>query len=140
VAVDLWVGRLTRPHEDVDVLASRRDEGTVHKVLQAAGWIHTPAREDVVGTNYTRDGYELQLTFVVPGDEGGVVVPLPEQPMVLSTGPLAYARRTIDDLSVRVLTLEMMLAIKGTPRPDESGGSKDRADLAVLRSVAESPS
>ena len=139
-AVDLWVGRLTRPHEDIDVLVWRRDEGRVHKVLQGAGWDHTPTPEDVVGTNYTRDGYELQLTFVVPGDEGGVVVPLPEQPMVLSSGPLAYARRNMDDLSVRVLTLELMLAIKGTPRPDEVGGSKDRADLAVLRSVAESPS
>ena len=26
-AVDLWVGRLTRPHEDIDVLVWRRDEG-----------------------------------------------------------------------------------------------------------------
>ena len=41
---------------------------------------------------------------------------------------------------MRVLTLEMMLAMKGTPRPDEVGGTKDRADLAVLRSVAEAPS
>jgi len=139
-AVDLWVGRLTRPHDDIDVLVWREDEARVHEALQGAGWVHTPTPADLVGTNYPRDGYELQLTFVVPGAGGGVVVPVPEQPMVLSTGPLAYARRTIDDLSVRVLTLEMMLAIKGTPRPDERGGSKDRADLAVLRSVAVSPS
>ena len=139
-AVDLWVGRLTRPHEDIDVLVWRRDEGRIHEVLQEAGWVHTPTPEDLVGTNYARDGYELQLTFVVPGAGGGVVVPIPEQPMVLSSGPLAYARRNMDDLSVRVLTLELMLAIKGTPRPDEVGGSKDRADLAVLRSVAEAPS
>ena len=99
-----------------------------------------PTPEDLVGTNYARDGYELQLTFVVPGAEGGVVVPVPEQAIVLSSGSLAFARRSLGDLSVRVLTLEMMLAIKGTPRPDEVGGSKDRADLAVLRSVAESPS
>jgi len=31
--------------------------------------------------------------------------------------------------------VEMMLAIKGTRRPDEMGGGKDRADLAALRSV-----
>ena len=139
-AVDLWAGRLTRPHQDIDVLAWRRDEGRVHQMLQEAGWVHTPTPEDLVGTNYAREGYELQLTFVVPGPEGGVVVPAPEQPIVLSTGPLAFARRNIDDVSVRVLTLEMMLAMKGNPRPDEAGGDKDRADLAVLRSVAESPS
>ena len=117
----------------------RRDEGRVHEVLEEAGWMHTPTPEDLVGTNYARDGYELQLTYVVPGAEsGGVVVPVPEQPIVLSSGPLGFARRNVDDLSVRVLTLGMMLAIKGTPRPDEVGGSKDRADLVALRSVAAS--
>jgi len=35
-----------------------------------------------------------------------------------------------------VLTLEMMLAIKGGARPDQVGGEKDRADLAALRSIA----
>jgi hypothetical protein len=77
---------------------------------------------------------------VVPDDEGGVIVPVPEQPIVLSSGPLAFARRNLDDRSVRVLTLELMLAVKGTPRPDEVGGAKDRADLRALRSVAEAPS
>jgi hypothetical protein len=139
-AVDLWVGRLTRPHDDIDVLVWRRDEARVHEALQGAGWVHTPTLEDLVGTNYSRDGYELQLTFVVPGAEGGVVVPVPEQPIVLSSGPLAYARRTLNDVSVRVLTLEMMLANKGTPRSDEVGGGKDRADLEALGSIAESPS
>ena len=108
--------------------------------LQGAGWVHTPTPEDLVGTNYARDGYELQLTFVVAGPQGGVGVPVPEQPIVLSRGPLAFARRKLNDVSVRVLTLEMMLATKGTPRPDEMGGAKDRADLEALRSLAESGS
>ncbi len=135
-AVDLWVGRLTRPHDDIDVLVWRHDEARVHDALGGAGWLHTPTREDLVGTNYARDGFELQLTFVVPGAEAGVVVPVPDQPIVLSTGPLAFARRHLGEVSVRVLTLDMMLVIKGTPRPDEVGGGKDRADLVALRSVA----
>src|SRR3954469_23280284 len=106
-AVDLWVGRLTRPHDDIDVLVWRHDQGRVHEALQAAGWTHAPTAEDLLGTNYARDGYELQLTFVAPGAEGGVIVPVPGQPMVLSSGPLAFSRRTLNDLSVRVLTLEM---------------------------------
>jgi Aminoglycoside-2''-adenylyltransferase len=28
-AVDLWMGRLTRPHDDIDVLVWRRDEARV---------------------------------------------------------------------------------------------------------------
>jgi hypothetical protein len=132
-AVDLWVGRLTRPHDDIDVLVWRHDEGRVHDALEAAGWLHTPTPEDLVGINYLRDGYELQLTYVVPGAEDGVVVPIPDQPIVLSTGPLAFSRRDLSGVPVRVLTLEMMLAIKSNPRTDEVGGGKDRADLAALR-------
>jgi hypothetical protein len=137
-AVDLWVGRLTRPHDDIDVLVWRHDENRIHEALEEAGWVHAPTPEDLVGTNYVSDGYELQLTFVVPGPDGGVVVPVPEQPIVLSSGPLAFERRKLNDVSVRVLTLEMMLAAKSTPRVDEVGGAKDRADLEALRSVAES--
>ena len=88
--------------------------------------------------HYAGDGYELQLTFVVAGPGGGVVVPVPEQPIVLSSGPLAFAIRKLNDVSVRLLTLDMMLATKGTPRLDEVGGAKDRADLEALRSLAES--
>jgi hypothetical protein len=87
------------------------------------------------GTNYTRDAYVLQLTYVVPGVERAVIVPVPEQPIAVSTKPLAFARRELNSVSVRVLTLEMMLAIKSSPRPDQDGGEKDRADLAALLSV-----
>src|SRR3954470_5239793 len=127
--VDLWVGRLTRPHDDIDVLGWRHDQGRAHEALEAAGWPHAPTAEDLLGTNYARDGYELQLTFVVPGAEGGVIVPVPGEPIVLSGGPLAFSVRNLNDLSVKVLTLEMMLTMKGNPRPDEVGGAKDRADL-----------
>jgi hypothetical protein len=137
-AVDVLVGRLTRPHDDIDVLVWRHDEARVHAALQGAGWVHAPTPEDLVGTNYGQDGYELQLTFVVPGPQGGVVVPVPEKPIVLSSGPLAFARRELNDVSVRVLTLETMLETKAAPRPDEAGGAKDRADLAALRTVAQS--
>ena len=139
-AVDLWVGRPTRPHDDIDVLVWRDDGGRVHDALRGAGWIHKPTPEDRVGTSYERDGYELQLTFVVHGPDGGVVVPVPAQPIELSSGPLEVACRHVGDLSVRVLTLEMMKASKATPRPDKVGGDKDRADLEALRSIAESPS
>jgi hypothetical protein len=136
-AVDLWVGRLTRPHDDIDVLVWRHDEARVDDSLAAAGWLHTPTPEDLVGTNYTRDAYMLQLTYVVPSAEGGVIVPVPEQPIVVSTRPLAFARRDLNAVSVRVLTLELMLATKSTPRTDQDGGEKDRADLAALRSVVD---
>ena len=134
-AVDLWVGRLTRAHDDIDVLVQRADEDGVDAALTAAGWVHTPRDDDLVGTEYAGDGYALQLTFVETDDEGRVVVPVPGQPIVVSDGPLDHARRPLGHLHVRVLTLEKMLEGKGVPRPDDAGGAKDRADLAALRAV-----
>ena len=136
-AVDLWVGRLTRPHDDIDVLVWRRDEPAVDAALEAAGWRHTPSPEDLLGTSYVREGHELQLTFVVPGADASVLVPVPQQPIVVSTAPLDIVRRELDGVSVRVLPLDVMLATKSTPRPDDVGGRKDRADLAALRAVAD---
>ena len=136
-AVDLWVGRVTRAHDDVDLLVRRSDEAAVDAALTGAGWTHTPHADDLVGTDYVRDGVDLQLTFVETDGEDRVVVPVPGQPIVLSTEPLAHARRPLGALQVRVLTLEKMLEGKSAPRPDGAGGDKDRADLVALRSVAD---
>ena len=136
-AVDLWVGRVTRDHDDIDVMVWRDDESRVHEALVGAGWRHTPTPEDLLGTSYVRDGAELQLTFVAPGEAGGVVVPMPGQPMLLSEGPLPFAVRELGATSARVVPLALMLAGKAMPRPDEVGGAKDRADLAALQSVAD---
>ena len=51
-AVDFWVGRLTRDHNDIDAAAWRRDYDKIRTVLLAAGWRHTPLADDVVGTRY----------------------------------------------------------------------------------------
>lgn len=135
-AVDLWAGRRTRAHDDIDVLVRRADEARVDAALTAAGWTHTPHDDDLVGTDYERDGDDLQLTFVETDDEGRLVVPVPGQPIVVSEGPLAPVRRRLGHLHVRVLPLEKMLETKAVPRPDDAGGAKDRADLEALRAVA----
>ena len=142
-AVDVWVGRRTRDHDDIDVLVWRADEAAIDEALSAAGWRHAPTEEDVVGTNYVRDGLEVQLTYAVrerdDGAEGAdrMVVPVPDQPLVLSEGPLGFAVRESAGAQVRVLPLQMMVALKTVPRPDESGGAKDRADLSALLEVAD---
>ena len=76
-AVDFWVGAVTRPHGDIDVAAWRADFDVIRSALVAAGWVHTPAKEDVVGTRYRMRTAELEFTFVESGEAGEVVVPLP---------------------------------------------------------------
>lgn len=135
-AVDLWVGRVTRPHEDIDVLVLRREQPQVDAALTAAGWVHTPHADDVVGTNYDGDGAVLQLTFADVGDDGGLVVPVPGAPVVVSTHPVEPARRPLGHLQVRVLPLAKMLETKASPRADEAGAEKDRADVEALSTLS----
>ena len=51
-AVDFWVGRVTREHDDVDIAAWRSDYDAIGSALQAADWRHTPVPDEVVGTRY----------------------------------------------------------------------------------------
>ncbi|MEP6761942.1 MAG: hypothetical protein ABJA93_11350 [Sporichthyaceae bacterium] len=83
-AVDFWVGAVTRPHGDIDVAAWRADFDVIRSALVAAGWVHTPAKEDVVGTRYRMRTAELEFTFVESGEGGEVVVPLPTGSVVWS--------------------------------------------------------
>ena len=51
-AVDFWVGRVTREHDDIDVAAWRNDYDAIGTALKAVGWRHTPVPDEVVGTRY----------------------------------------------------------------------------------------
>src|SRR4051812_38518760 len=46
-AVDFWVGRTTRDHNDIDAAVWRRDYDKIRAALLAAGWQHTPLKDDV---------------------------------------------------------------------------------------------
>ena len=85
-AVDFWVGRLTRDHDDIDAAAWRRDYEKIRAALLAVGGRHTPVEDDVVGTRYSRRSSELELTFVEDRD-GTVVVPIPEHEIVRTEEP-----------------------------------------------------
>ena len=63
-AVDLWVGRVTRVHDDIDVAAWRRDYDRIKVALEGAGWDHMPAPDDVVGTRYRWRSAEVEFTFL----------------------------------------------------------------------------
>ncbi|KRF45495.1 hypothetical protein ASH01_06615 [Terrabacter sp. Soil811] len=133
--VDFWVGRVTRPHDDVD-LAVRRDDGSaLHAALVGNGWLHTPFEDEVVGTRYVRAGVLLELTFVV--DEGGrVVIPFEPEAAVWSEQPFGDARQTLDGVTARVPALEIMVRDKRRPRvDDEHDEAKDRADYEALSRI-----
>ncbi|KJK12029.1 hypothetical protein UB45_10100 [Terrabacter sp. 28] len=130
-AVDLWCGRVTRQHHDVDLAVLLADRPAVHGLLVACGWAHEPQAGEVVGTRYRRDGVLLELTFVIHDGER-VLLPFEPEPAVWSERSFGSARRSLHGTSARVIALDVLLRDKNSPRDDPDDGEKDRSDLAAL--------
>ena len=133
-AVDLWVGRVTRPHGDIDVAAWRRDYDRIKAALEGAGWEHTPTPADLVGTRYRWRSAEVEFTFLDSDPQGNIVIPLAD-PVVWSAEPLGDVRRKLLGVGCRVIPLELLQAGKSFPREDAVEGAKDRADLEALSAL-----
>ena len=133
-AVDFWVGRVTRDHDDIDAAAWRRDYDKIRAALLSVGWRHTPLETDVVGTRYRWRSSELELTFVEDRD-GTVVVPIPEHEIVWTEEPFGDDERSLSDVRARVIPLELLRDGKRRAREAPAEAAKDVADHAVLADV-----
>ena len=133
-AVDFWVGRVTRPHDDIDVAAWRGDYDRIKTCLEGAGWEHTPTPSDLVGTRYRLRSAEVEFTFLDSGPDGKVVIPLAD-PVVWSAEPLGDHRRELRGVGCRVIPLELLRSGKALPREGTAEGAKDRADFEALSTL-----
>ena len=133
--VDFLVGRRTRPHSDVDLAVRRRDRPLVHERLQSSGWEHTPLPDEVVGTRYARRAVRLELTFVVDGQAGEVLIPFEPEAMQWSAAPFGDEISVLEGVRARTVPLRQMLTDKARPREDAEDGEKDRSDLAALQAA-----
>ena len=133
-AVDFWVGRVTRGHDDIDAAAWRRDYDEIRAALLNAGWRHTPAADEVVGTRYTWRSSEVEFTFVEARD-GAIVIPIPEHEIVWTEEPFGEAERSLSGVQARVIPLELLRAGKQQAREASAEAAKDIADLVALGEV-----
>jgi hypothetical protein len=134
-AVDFWVGRVTREHGDVDVVAWRRDYDAIRAALVAEGWRHTPPPDAVVGTEYRHRSALVEFTFVDTDEQSRIVVPMADGPIVWSTEPFGDARRELYGVTARTIPLALLRAGKAHPRDDEAHAAKDHADFTALENL-----
>lgn len=130
-AVDFCVGEVTRAHADVDVAAWQRDHDAIAAALEPAGFRHVPRETDVAATRYERGAVEVELTFVAEQD-GAVVIPVPDGPIVWSPAPFGDERRELLGVSARTIPLELLRGGKSRPRDEAEDAAKDVADFAAL--------
>lgn len=133
--VDLWVGEVTRRHEDVDALAARADYDAIKAALEAAGWQHLRRRSDVVGTRYLHGNAEVEFTFFELDADGNAFVPVPEGPPI-PLPPRGDERRELHGVSARTVPLDVLRGGKAVPRQGRSDADKDRADFEALSRLA----
>ena len=131
-AVDFCVGAVTREHDDIDVAAWRHDYDAIRAALEAAGWRHTPVADEVVGTRYQWRLAQVEFTFVEADDQGRIVIPLPDQPIVWSTKSFGGDRRELLAVNSRTIPLALLRAGKSLPRQGAAEAAKDRADFQAL--------
>lgn len=135
-AVDFWVGRVTRPHGDIDVVAWRADYDRVLDALTAEGFEHTPVQDEVVGTRYRWRRAEVEFTFVETTDGADVVIPIPGQPIRWSSEPLGVVHKELGGVACRTIPLQLLVAGK-SPSGASERTEKDQADLAALSELSE---
>jgi hypothetical protein len=92
--------------------------------------------EQVVGTRYTWGSAQVEFTVLVSGDAGSIVIPLPDQPVSLSTEPLGEARRELHGVRARTIPLELLRAVKALAREGAAEGAEDRADFEALARIS----
>ena len=134
-AVDFWVGRVTREHDDIDVAAWRTDYDAIGTALRAAGWRDTPVPEEVVGTRYQWGMAQVEFTFMTTDTDGQVVIPLPDHPVVWSAEPFGDERRQLSGVDSRIIPLALLKAGKSSAREGSAEAAKDRSDAQALSGV-----
>jgi hypothetical protein len=104
-AVDFWVGRVTREHDDIDAAAWRPDFDAIMQALVDVGWRRTPVENEVVGTRYT---------------------------FVWTTEPFGEERRVLHGVDARTIPLDLLRSGKQMTREAPDEAAKDRADVQAL--------
>jgi hypothetical protein len=113
--VDFHAGKVTRPHDDLDLAVRSHDGERVRELLTADGWRHTPEEGYSV---YELDDVRLEVAFLDHGE-------WPPNSFEHDVAEVAGVR-------ARVVSLSSLKADKAMVRDDESVAAKDRADSVTL--------
>ena len=138
-AVDFHAGAVTRPHDDLDLAVWSKDLDRIAPLLTADGWKHAPEEDEDGYTCYARGMVRFELAFLARGENGEAYTPLREGCARWPDG--AFENDVAELLGVRakVISLRALKAEKSEIRNDALVAAKDRADLATLSRLSQTP-
>ncbi len=131
-AVDFYIGRVTRPHGDIDLAVWEHDRGEIEASLTRLGWSHAPAPGEDGGTGFERGGVRLELTYILEGRSGEVLIAFRGGPALWTTSPFGNDVRELSGVTARVIQLDVLRRSKSSPRHEADQAAVDRADSDAL--------
>jgi len=142
-AMDFFLGRVTRPHEDVDLFVWAADAARLAAALEAKTFIEIAGPPPERQRNFARDGVEFHITLLERKPSGDVfTASAPPDWEPWPAGMLEAAGGRIGDISVPIVSPESQLEVKKRFRewrPDLPEREKDRADIELLEAALRSP-
>jgi hypothetical protein len=131
-AVDFHAGKVSRPHDDLDLAVWLKDHDRIATLLQTDGWGHAPEEGEDGYTVYERDDVRLELAFLARAKNGDIYTPLREGRGRWPEGSFGDAVAELRGVRARVIGLRALKTDKSELREDPRTAAKDQADLATL--------
>jgi hypothetical protein len=133
-AVDFHAGKVSRPHDDLDLAVWLVDHDRIAAVLASEGWRHAPEEAEDGYTGYKRGDVRLELAFLARDTNGEAYTPLKEGRGTWPEASFGDDVAELQGVRARVISLRALKADKSAIRDDPHVAAKDRADLATLES------
>lgn len=131
-AVDFHVGRITRPHSDLDLAVWLQQLPRIRRLLEGAGWRHAPQPDEDGGTGFERRGIRLELTFLVREPDGGICTPLRDARPRWAEDAFGDDFVELDGVTCRVVSRASLVRSKSRFRDEHDERAKDELDHSVL--------
>ncbi|WP_433747940.1 nucleotidyltransferase domain-containing protein [Falsibacillus pallidus] len=138
-AIDFLLGRVTRPHEDIDFVAWVQDRQRLEAELASAGYEKVPVNEPFCNrqSDFRKNEVDCSLVFITHSVEGEIIMNgLPE--WVWRPDSLMTESYTLNGISARVLNPKQLLEEKevyeqiGRPHRQKDAESKKILKQMIL--------
>lgn len=136
-AIDFLLGKVTRPHDDIDLIAWIQNREELEHALAKAGYEQTSVKEQFRGrqSDFSKDGVDITFGYITNTDDGSIIMNgLPE--WVWRPDSLLSQSNMLNGISAHVLHPRQLLEEKEVykqigrePRP------KDEDSKTILHRI-----
>lgn len=136
-AIDFLLGKVTRPHDDIDLITWIQNREQLECALAEAGYEQTPVREQFRGrqSDFRKDGVDITFGYITKTNDGIIIMnDLPE--WVWRHDSLLPQSFTLNGLSAHVLNPRQLLEEKEVYKQiGREPRSKDEDSKKILHRI-----